>query len=129
MKDILQDNNLRQMPYSTPEGYFEGLKAGLKMIPAREKSGTRVLRKVARYTAIAASVALLFTAGRFIFGKMADADEFTEEDYIVFSDDMTNAIYQESYTEQYASTQQLTEEDYIEYLIYIGVEIEELEQL
>ena len=117
------------MPYSTPDGYFEGLKAGLKMIPAREESGSRVLRKVVRYTAIAASVALLFTAGRFIFGKLADADEFTEEDYIVFSDEMTNAIYQESYTEQYASTRKLTEEDLIEYLIYIGVEIEELEQL
>ena len=129
MKDILQDNNLRQMPYSTPDGYFEGLKAGLKMIPVREKSGTRVLRKVVRYTAIAASVALLFTAGRFIFGKLAGADEFTEEDYIVFSDEMTNAIYQESYTEQYASTQKLTEEDLIEYRIDIGVEIEELEQL
>ena len=129
MKDILQDNNLRQMPYSTPEGYFEGLKVGLKMIPAREKSGTRVLRKVVRYTAIAASVALLFTAGRFIFGKLAGADEFTEEDYIVFSDEMTNAVYQENYTDQYATAQELTEDDLIEYLIYTGVEIEEIEEL
>lgn len=117
------------MPYSTPDGYFEGLKVGLKMIPAREKSGTRVLRKVARYTAIAASVALLFTAGRFIYGKLADADEFTEEDYIVFSDELTNAVYQESYTDQYATAQDLTEEDLIEYLIYTGVEIEEIEEL
>ena len=129
MKDILQDNNLRQMPYSTPDGYFEGLKVGLKMIPIRDKSGTRVLRKVARYTAIAASVALLFTAGRFIYGKLADADEFTEEDYIVFSEEMTNAVYQESYTDQYATAQDLTEEDLIEYLIYAGVEIEEIEEL
>ena len=117
------------MPYSTPDGYFEGLKAGLKMIPVREKSHTKVLRMIARYTAIAASVALIFTAGRFFAGKVADMNELTEEDYIVFSDEMTNAIYQESYTEQYASTRQLTEEDLIEYLIYTGVEIEELEQL
>ena len=42
---------------------------------------------------------------------------------------MTNAVYQESYTDQYATAQELTEDDLIEYLIYTGVEIEEIEEL
>lgn len=124
MKDVLQDNNLRQMPYSTPEGYFEGLKAGLKMIPAREKTAPWK-----RYAGIAAAAALLLTAGGFIAGRLSGRAEFSEEDYIVFSDEMTNAVYQESYTDQYATAQELTEDDLIEYLIYTGVEIEEIEEL
>ncbi len=112
------------MPYSTPEGYFEGLKAGLKMIPTRERS-----TPWRRYAGIAAAAAILLTAGGFIAGRLSGRTEFSEEDYIVFSDDMTNAIYQESYSEQYAETQQLTEDDLIEYLIYTGVEIEEIEEL
>ena len=40
------------MPYSTPDGYFEGLKAGLKMIPAREKTAPW-----RRYAGIAAAAA------------------------------------------------------------------------
>ena len=112
------------MPYSTPEGYFEGLKAGLKMIPAREKT---VPWK--RYAGIAAAAVLLLTAGGFIVGRLSGRAEFSEEDYIVFSDEMTNAVYQESYTDQYATAQELTEDDLIEYLIYTGVEIEEIEEL
>ena len=32
MKDILQDKSLKKMPFSTPEGYFEELKAELKRL-------------------------------------------------------------------------------------------------
>lgn len=124
MKDILQDKSLKQMPYSTPEGYFDSLKAGLKTIPQRQ------VRKVVfwkRYGSIAAAAALLLAAGTIMFEATHRQDSFTEEDYIVFSDDMTNTLFQE-YADQYAEAQQLTEDDIIEYLIYAGVEVEEIEQ-
>ena len=80
------------MPYSTPDGYFEGLKAGLEAIPARQTIRVRHWR---RYAGIAAAAVLLLAE------RLTREDEFTEEDYIVFSDEMVNAIFQE-YAEQYA---------------------------
>lgn len=129
MKDILQNDSLKKMPYGVPDGYFENLKTELKMIPAQESVKTGILRRFVRYTAIAASVALLLMAGRFLTDRIAGTEDFTEEDYIVFSYDMTSTLYQEEYaTDQIASAQKITEEDIIEYLIYTGVEPEELEE-
>lgn len=124
MKDLLQDNSLKKMPYSTPEGYFDSLKAGLKTIPQRQ------VKKVVfwkRYVSIAAAVALLLAAGGIIYEAIHRQDSFTEEDYIVFSDDLTNTLFQE-YADQYAEAQHLTEDDIIEYLIYSGIGVEEIEQ-
>lgn len=95
------------------------MKAGLKIIPAHQ------MRKVShrrwRYAGIAAAV-LFLAAGGFLAERLTSGEEFTEEDYIVFSDDF-NSVYQEI-SGQYASAD-LTEDDIIEYLIYIGVEVEE----
>ena len=109
------------MPYDTPEGYFEGMKAGLKMIPAHQRH--KVSHRRWRYAGIAAAAVLFLAAGGFLAERLTGGEEFTEEDYIVFSDDL-NTVYQEI-SGQYASTD-LTEEDIIEYLIYTGVEVEEL---
>ena len=119
MKDILQDKSLKQQPYSVPEGYFDELKSSLKMIPARSR---RKMFHPWTWTA-AAVVTILIAAGSFFLGRYTDRLDLTEEDYIVFSDDL-NTVYQEI-SGQYASTD-LTEEDIIEYLIYTGVEVEEL---
>jgi hypothetical protein len=49
--------------------------------------------------------------------------DFSQEDYIVFSDEMTSTIM---YEEDLWYADAATEEDMIEYLIYIGTEIDEL---
>lgn len=78
------------------------------------------MRKVShrrwRYAGIAAAV-LFLAAGGFLAERLTSGEEFTEEDYIVFSDDF-NSVYQEI-SGQYASAD-LTEDDIIEYLIYRG---------
>lgn len=122
--DILSDRQeLRQMPYTTPTGYFDVLKHDLK---ETSRPAGRGLRKFAPYVALAAAMlTLLFAAGGF-FLEHLNREEFTQEDYIVFSEDMTNTLFytmEEEY-ELYADV--LTEDDIIEYLIYTDTEIDEL---
>lgn len=104
MKDILQDK-IKKTPCCIPEGYFERLKAGLKMIPGQERYRRRSLRQ----WTVAAAIAAVIAAGTFLLGRHTKGREFTEEDYIVYADDS------------------MTDEDIIEYLISTGIEVEELE--
>lgn len=81
----------KQIPYSTPEGYFENLKAGLKAIPAREGAGEpSPARKMAPYFALAATLAVAFILGGAIlrktagpYGGQASDDEIIE--YLISS--------------------------------------------
>ncbi len=117
MKDILDNKSLKVTPYDVPDGYFENLQKSIC-----EKTGSTSARRWPTYAAIAASFALLLAAGGWIFSNTANAG-FSQEDYIVFSDDMTNTVLLEE-SELYAEA--ATEDDIIEYLIYTGTEIEEL---
>ena len=123
MKDILETPELRKMPFRVPEGYFPYLK-DRAMGRCRQNSARS---GHLRYVALAATFLLLVAAGGF-FLERQNRDTFTEEDYIVFSDEMVNTIY-DTYSEQYADIQDPTQEDIIEYLIYIGVDIEDFESL
>lgn len=116
MKDILKDKSLRTMPYDVPEGYFEGLRQSLSQKKERQTA------RLSKYIAVAASFALLVTAGGWFLSSRTQSD-LSYEDYIVFSDDMTNTIM---YEEEQWYAEAATEEDMIEYLIYIGAEIDEL---
>lgn len=120
MKDILQDKSLKQSPFNIPDGYFDSLKTSMKMIPLREKTKRQNVWK----WAVAAAVTILIAAGTFFIGQLAHPEEFSEEDYIVYSGELTDVIYDE-YTQQYAEG--MSEEDIIEYLIYIGTEVEDIE--
>ena len=115
MNDILDNKLLKAMPYEVPEGYFDNLRKSL---------GKKTWRRTWNWTAYlaAASFAMLVAAGGFLLGR-DPGQELSYEDYIVFSDDMTNAILEESYL-QYAEA--LTDEDIVEYLIYTDTELEEL---
>jgi hypothetical protein len=118
-KDILRDNpQLKAMPFETPSGYFETLKDGLKAGGIQPS----VWIRTAPYVALAAMFTVLVAAGGFFLTGYGE-DEFTEEDYIVFSEDMTNTIFYDSDL-QYADA--LTEDDIIEYLIHSDVDVEEL---
>ncbi len=123
--DILADKkSLKEMPYSVPADYFDGLRQELKKVQApSQASDSGVIRRFSPHLAFAAMLALLVTAGGFLFERFS-GDNFIEEDYIVFSDELPSTIFYEE-TEQYADA--TTEDDFIEYLIHTGVELEDLE--
>lgn len=126
-KDILTGNNdLKKMPYSIPDGYFESFKAQMKPYERKENPG--LFKKMVPYAAMAAMFIFLVTAGTFFLRKTTPADEFTQEDFILFSNNMTNTVYYEE-TYQIAEADEFGEEDIIEYLIYSGITAEELELL
>lgn len=121
--DILkQDGNLKEMPFSLPEGYMESLRKELKTIPQRNTKKIPIFNRIIPYVSLAAAFAMIVTIGGFILEKTTQQD-LSYEDYIVFSDDMTNTIFYDT-EELYADA--LSDDDIIEYLIYTGVEIEEL---
>ena len=121
--DILkQDGNLKEMPFSLPEGYMESLRKELKTIPQRNTKKISIFNRILPYISLAAAFAMIVTIGGFILEKTTQQD-LSYEDYIVFSDDMTNTLLYDT-DELYADA--LSDDDIIEYLIYTGVEIEEL---
>jgi hypothetical protein len=67
--------------------------------------------------------ALLVAAGGFFLGRSSVS--YSEEGYLGYSDyEMIETVYETE--DMYADA--ITEDDIIEYLIYIGAEIDELEQ-
>ncbi len=112
---------LRKMPYDVPEGYFDRFK--MQMRPYRTQ---RTWRRALPYASAAAALLFLFTVGTVLFQHPANTDEFTQEDFLVFSRDMANTEYYE-YTAQYADAE-IADEDIIEYLIYSGISLEEIGQ-
>lgn len=121
--DILkQDGNLKEMPFSLPEGYMESLRKELKTISQRNAKKIPIFNRILPYVSLAAAFAMIVTIGGFILEKTTQQD-LSYEDYIVFSDDMTNTLLYDT-DELYADA--LSDDDIIEYLIYTGVEIEEL---
>lgn len=124
--DILKETlELKEMPFSVPENYFDGLKASLKMIPQQTESVASARLRLGRLIAMAASFALLIAAGSFFLGRNSHEDFLSEEDYLVYADDMTIAIEEES--DQFAEAWSMTDEDIIEYLLATGIEVEEVE--
>ncbi len=117
MKDILDNKALRTMPYDVPEGYFEGLDRH----PAERAHIVPAHRRMT-YTAIAATFALLLAVGGYLLGK-ASMTTSAEDEFMAFSDGMTNAIHEET---SGAYAEALTDEEIIEYLIYTDIELEEL---
>ena len=110
------------MPFSLPEGYMESLRKELKTIPQRNTKKISIFNRILPYVSLAAAFAMIVTIGGFILEKTTQQD-LSYEDYIVFSDDMTNTLLYDT-DELYADA--LSDDDIIEYLIYTGVEIEEL---
>ncbi len=124
-RDILAERpELKKMPYNIPEGYFEGFRTHMK------PNMTNSLRKrTPAYVSIAASIAVLLAGGFMTSQRSSPADEFTHEDYLVFSSSMINSInseYYENSTNQYADAD-IANDDIIDYLIYSGITAEEIE--
>ena len=123
--DILKDcPELRQMPFTTPEGYFETFKAGASK-PMVRKIDFRT--RIAPYLAMAAVFIFMVTAGTLLLEKSVPQYQMTEEDYVMFSDNiMTTITYGMEYGDQLAEAE-ISDEDIINYLIYTGVTAEHIE--
>ena len=123
--DILKNcsEELRKMPYSVPEDYFSQAKAEIRHRAATAE-GNSQWRRFAPYASIAAAVAILLTAGTFFLGRGSSMDGMTYEDYLVYSDVLITAEYDQE--TQYAEAS-IADEDIIEYLIHTGVSAEMIE--
>ncbi len=67
------------MPYSTPDGYFEGLQNRLAEIPARR---SRI--NFMPYLALAASFALAALAGNYILMKSTASQPASDEEIVEY---------------------------------------------
>jgi hypothetical protein len=122
-KDILKEcSELKEMPFGVPEGYFESFRS--RMTPALEAEKSRYGR-FSPYIAMAAMFVLIVTGGTFFLRNTTPAEEFTQEDFVMFSSNLTNTIYYED-TDHLADAE-IADEDIIEYLIYSGISAEEVE--
>ena len=123
--DILKDRTeLKQMPFSVPEGYFDSFKNANAVPVAKRVS---LWNRMAPYAAMAAVFVSLVAAGTFLLERSTPQYQMTEEDYVMFADNMMNTIaYEIEYGDQIAEAD-LSEEDIINYLIYTGVSAELIE--
>lgn len=124
--DILNSlsDELREMPYSVPEGYFDGLRESL-LTTGRPYKERRFAGRVMPYVSIAAAFLLLVTAGTFILEKTTLSESMTYEDYMVYSDMAIGHEYEDE--DLHVLTNEVEAEDIVEYLIYTGVTAEAIE--
>jgi hypothetical protein len=76
---------------------------------------------------MAAVFIFLAASGTFLLEHSVRSYDMTEEDYVMFSDNMTNAIAYEMEYEAKIAEAEASEEDIINYLIYTGVTAEHIE--
>ncbi len=121
-RDILAErSDLKKMPYILPEGYFDEFKKNMRLPEAHSP-----MKKAMPFVSIAASAALLIAGGLMLSQLAALDDDFTQEDFLVFSNSMINPEYYEYSSEQYADAE-IANDDIIDYLIYSGITAEEIE--
>ena len=106
--------------FTVPEGYFEDLQQRLLEIPGRSKRVTPWM-KLKPYLAMAAMLAVVLMAGTLILHKTVPAysDELSQEELAMASNPyMMYSLLAES------SSATASEEDYIEYMILTGINID-----
>ena len=124
-KDILTGfPELKQMPFAVPEGYFESFKAEAAK-PMVRKLDFRA--RIAPYAAMAAVFIFMVTAGTFLLERSVPEYQMTEEDYVMFSDNMMTTIAYDMEYGSHIAEAEISEEDIINYLIYTGVTAEDIE--
>lgn len=124
-KDILKElPQLKRMPYEVPDGYFEAFR---KEVTSKKSPSAGVFVKLTPYLATAAAFLFLVTAGTLLLETVTPEQEFSQEDYLVFSDNIINTIAMEmEYGDQIAEAE-TEDEDIINYLINNGITAEEVE--
>ncbi len=127
-KDILKSaQELKKMPYSVPDGYFDRLKA--QAASAALDSGERhrpFFTRLAPYAAMAAVFVFLVTAGTFLLERTTPTAQDEMEEYFFYSSLMPVTDPYAIETVQTAQYE-IADDDIIEYLIYSGVTAEVIE--
>lgn len=125
-QDILTTHTeLRDNPFTVPEGYFESFRSDMsELVAAKPQS---LWKKAVPYMAVAAALTLLLAVGSILKDYSHATELFSQEELILFSDNLISTeIYDENISEQYAEAE-IQEEDIIQYLIYIGADLESIE--
>ncbi len=115
---------LKKMPFSVPEGYFDSLREDLKKPRTIKVS---VWGRLSPYAAVAAVFIFMVSAGTFLLERTTPEQEMTHEDYFLFSDNMMISTIYEMEEEEQIADADIADEDIIEYLIYSGITAEEIE--
>lgn len=124
-KDILQNSELKKIPYSVPEGYFDKFKAQARTYTEPKYVPVNLRSRLAPYVGIAAMFLFILVLGKIFVRPDITAPAGTDikdiavmtddyEDYLVFSD---LGVY---LSDAGIEPDELSDEDIIEYLIYIG---------
>ena len=121
--DILKDPSLKECPFTTPEGYFDDLKKRAIRYSQPVQTPVHQSRKIIMsLTSVAAAFIIMIAAGAFFLSHNSQDDMFTQEDFLVFSSDITDDLLFDTYAET-----DILEDDIIEYLIYSGESREDIE--
>ena len=121
--DILKDPSLKECPFTTPEGYFDDLKKRVVRYSQPVQTPVQQSRKIIMtMTSVAAAFIIMIAAGAFFLSHNSQDDMFTQEDFLVFSSDITDDLLFDTYAET-----DIMEDDIIEYLIYSGESREDIE--
>ena len=88
-KDILQNPELKKMPYSVPEGYFNKLKIEVRKCSEPRYTPVNIWVRLAPYAGIAAMFLFILLLGKTFIRTEPSPDPLiteadTYEDYIVF---------------------------------------------
>ena len=123
-QDILSEKpQLRKQAYTVPEGYFEELRSQIKPPQTVQLNWTQ---KLVPLVSMAATFILMVTAGTFFLQRTTPSEEFTQEDFLVFSSEISRMDYYEEM--DHVADADIADADIIEYLIYSGISAEEIER-
>ena len=129
-KDILKSApELKNLPYSIPDGYFDRLKAEVMAdVREREERQRPFIARLAPYAAVAAAFVFLVTAGTFLLERTTRATQSEMDEFYFYSNmiPVTDPYAVETIKVDYENDI-LEDEDIIEYLIYSGVTAEVIE--
>ena len=122
-RDILAENpQLRKQAHTAPEGNFEEFNSQMKPYRTAQQNWAE---RLVPLVSMAATFILLVTAGTFFLQHTTRSEDITQEDFLVFSSDVSKIDYYEEM--DHIADADVADEDIIEYLIYSGVSAEEIE--
>lgn len=122
-KNILRRPELKAAPYSLPEGYFDDLKRRVTEHAKPAETPGKERRKILMtILSVAATFIIMVSAGTFFLSRVTPDDIYTQEDFLVFSNNITEELLYNAHAEA-----DIQEDDIIEYLIYSGESAETIE--